>query len=282
MSDIVYKKIRFSTPFLGGFRALKIPILDADGNSVWPELFSNERIQSMRQSVGMRHFSAQMMLEFVPPERIRLDPGGLKIYESAFDVRTARIATHLISGAAMYWDPSSGRRKSDDSVCVLVYRDDKNHNVFIHDILYMHVEDNDTHPLAHQCDMVLDFMSHHNIRRISIETNGIGNALPEIMRDAATNRGANIYVQKIVNNRNKSDRILDAIEPLLTSGRLYAHTRLSASPLFSEMLGWSPMGGVGHDDGLDAVAGAIACSPIAVRPTGGITHTYSANTNFKI
>lgn len=100
MSDIVYKKFRFSTPFLGGFRALKIPILDADGNSVWPELFSNERIQFMRQSVEIRHFSAQMMLEFVPPERIRLDPGGLKIYESAFDVRTARIATHLISGAA--------------------------------------------------------------------------------------------------------------------------------------------------------------------------------------
>lgn len=282
MSDIVYKNFSFSTPFLGGFRALKIPVLDADGNSVWPEVFSAERIISMRETVGHRHFSAQMMLEFVPPDRIRLDPGGLKIYESMFDMHTARISGHLITGAAMYWDPSSGRRKSDDSVCVLVYRDDKNRNVFIHDILYMHTDDSDTHPLSHQCDMVLDFMHQHSIRRITIETNGIGNALPEIMRDAATNRGANIYVQKIVNTRNKSDRILDAIEPLLTSGHLFAHTRLSSTPLFSEMLGWSPMGGVGHDDGLDAVAGAIACAPITVRPMGAANRIYSANTNFKI
>ena len=282
MSDIVYKNFSFSTPFLGGFRALKIPVLDPDGNSVWPEVFSPGRIETMRQSVGQRHFSAQMLLEFVPPDRIRLDPGGLKIYESGFDLHSARLNGQLITGVSMYWDPSSGRRKSDDSVCVLIYRDDHNRNVFIHDILYMNVDDNDTHPLMHQCEMVLDFMMQHNIRRISIETNGIGNALPEIMRDAASNRGANIYVHKIINTRNKSDRILDAIEPLLSSGHLYAHAHLASTPLFSEMLGWSPMGGVGHDDGLDAVAGAISCPPITVHPLGSTARTYSANTNFQI
>ena len=236
----------------------------------------------MRQIVGPRHFSAQMMLNFVPPERIRLDPGQIHIYDTSFDVHRARIGEHLITGACVYWDPSSGRRKSDDSVCVLIYRDDKNHNIFIHDIMYMHVADNETHPLNRQCEMVLDFISHHNMHRVTIETNGLGNALPEIMRDVALRSGANIFVNKITNNKNKSDRILDAIEPILSSGHMYAHMRVQQTPFFAEMLGWSPIGGIGHDDGLDAVAGAITQVPVAVHSVGAVPRTFVANTKFNI
>lgn len=282
MSDIVYKNFGFSTPFLSGYRVLKIPIVDKCGKPAWPELFPTEKINQMRQIVGPRHFSAQMMLEFVPPERIRLDPGQIHLYTNDFDVHTARLGGHLITGVSVYWDPSSGRRKSDNSVCVLLYRDDKNHNIFIHDIKYLHVSDNETHPLNHQCEMVLDFMRHYRVSRISIETNGLGNALPEIMRDVATRRGANIYVNKIVNNKNKSDRILDAIEPVLTSGHLYAHTRVQQTPFISEMLGWSPLGGSGHDDGLDAVSGAIVQVPIAVHSVAYNRQIFHANTSFKL
>lgn len=223
-----------------------------------------------------------MMLDFVPPERIRLDPGQIHIYEDIFDWHSARLGPHLITGVSFYWDPSSGRRKSDDSVCVCLYRDDKNHNIFIDDVMYMHVSDNDTHPLNSQCEMVLDFMLRHKSRRITIETNGLGNALPEIMRDVANRHGENICVNKITNNKNKSDRILDAIEPILTSGHLYAHTRIQQTPFISEMLGWSPLGGIGHDDGLDAVAGAIAQGPIAVHSVGRQNKIFQANTNFLI
>ena len=45
----------------------------------------------------------------------------------------------------MYWDPSSAGAHSDGSVCVMIYRDDKSHRVFIHDVVYMRVADNDEH-----------------------------------------------------------------------------------------------------------------------------------------
>lgn len=279
---MVYEKNAFSMPFLSGYKILKIPIVDANGTPAWPELFPIEKINQMRQIVGPRHFSAQMMLEFVPPERIRLDPGQIHFYEDMLDMHSARLGAHLITGASVYWDPSTGRHKSDHSVCVLIYRDDKNHNVFIHDVMYMTVSDTETHPLNVQCERVIDFMHRYGMRRITIETNGLGNALPEIMRDVAVRMGQNIYVNKITNNRNKSDRILDAIEPLLTSGHLYAHTRIRQTPLVAEMLGWSPIGGVGHDDGLDALAGAIAQTPIVLRPSGVVSRPVYANTNFTI
>ncbi len=280
---IVYEKNAFSTPFLSGYKTLKIPIVSPDGEPAWPELFPLSRIQQLQETVGHRHFSSQMMLEFVPPNRIRLDPGGLHFYDSEFDRRSAKIASTLITGQTLYWDPSTGRRNRDSSACVLLYRDDKNRTVFIHDVLYLTVPDDEQFPLAHQCDQVLDFMSQRDLHRISIETNGIGGGLPEIIHNCAIRRNFVIQINRVQNSKNKSDRILNAIEPLLSTGRLFAHCRIQSTPLLAEMLGWSPVGTPGvHDDGLDAVAGAISQTPTPVRPYGVGPRTFSANTDFKI
>lgn len=261
---------------------LKIPILDIGGNPAWPQLFPLEKIEQMRQTVGPRHFSAQMMLEFVPPEKLRLDPGAIQFYDYEFDARNAKLGDFLITGYMLYWDPSSGRRKSDGSACVLLYRDDKTRRVFVHDILYLTVPDEEKYPLSRQCDMVLDFMYTRGLHKITIETNGIGGGLPEIMRDCAIKHGRNIYVNRISNNRAKSERILGAIEPVLTTGRLHAHIRVQKTPLMSEMLGWSPLVTNSHDDGLDAISGAIAQTPYTVRPIGTTIKTFSANTAFNV
>jgi hypothetical protein len=138
------------------------------------------------------------------------------------------------------------------------------------------------HPLATQCEQVLDFMATHNTRHIAIEVNGLGSALPEVLRDTAIKRGQSVIVQKIVNHMRKETRILDAIEPLLTTGRLFAHASIKSTPLLAEMLGWSPMGAGGHDDGLDALAGALRLQPIPVRPTGQFFRPITANTDFKV
>ena len=282
MSDIVYEKNVYSTPFLSGYKELKIPILDNDGNSVWPGLFSNEKIQQMRETVGERHFSAQMMLKYVATDKIRLNPGGLRFYDQEFDAKTAKIGENIITGASIYWDPSSGRKTADSSVCVLVYKDDKNKRFFLHDILYILVPDGVEYPLAYQCSKVLDFVRRYNMRLLAIETNGLGCALPEIMKNTILNTGYGIQIRPINNNRKKEDRILDALEPLLSSGRLYAHTRIPQTPLISEMLAWSPVGSSEHDDGLDAVAGAIACDFVPVHPSGVGVPRYFANTKFNV
>ena len=148
--------------------------------------------------------------------------------------------------------------------------------------MYMIVADNESHPLGRQCERVLDFMAGHNMHKIWIETNGIGNALPEIMRDVAARRNIRPVIEQVVNTRNKETRILDAIEPTLATGRMHAHARVRQSPLMSEMLGWSPIGSAGHDDGLDAGAGAIAATPMPVRAIGTRVPTYQANTKFKL
>lgn len=261
---------------------MEIPIIDSDGNAVWPELFPLDKIDEIRKTVGERHFSAQMMLKYVPSDKIRLDPGGIHIYDDDFNQNLCSIGDNKITGITVYWDPAIGRATSDGSVCVLLYRDDKNKNVFVHDILYLMVPDNILQPLTYQCECVIQFMASYNASRINIEVNGLGNALPEIMSDVASRRGFPISIQKIVNHANKESRILDAIEPVLSAGRMFAHDRIMRTPFCAEMLGWTPIGSAEHDDGLDAVAGAISAMPIPIRPIGACVQPIHANTNFKI
>ena len=282
MSDIVYKKNGFSTPFLRGFRTLKIPIVDADGRPTWPEMFPIDAIADLQTTVGVRHFTSQMLLNPVSPERMRLDPGAIHFYDEEFNPQNAHIGDNIITGATVYWDPSLGRVTSDGSVCTIVYRDDKSRRIFVHDVAYLTVSDNDDHPMATQCNQVLDFMARYHMHRICVETNGIGNALPEILRDCATHRGGDIVVQNVVNNKRKSDRIIDTLEPILSTGRLYCASRVRSTPLMAEMIGWSPIGYATHDDGIDAVAGAILATPVPVHPNTRVGRIYSANTRFTI
>jgi len=271
-----------STPFLKGYKQLKIPIIDNVGNPAWPEVFPVKKIHEIENSVGARHFSAQMMLEYVPSERVHLDPGAINFYCDNFDVRLAKIGEHQISGVSFYWDPSSGRANSDGSVCALIYRDDKNRNVFVHDVLYMSVTDNDLYPLRNQCETVIDFMQKHNLIKIAVETNGIGNALPEIIRTIALQKHLAINIVPISNHTKKETRILNAIEPVLTTNHLYMHERVKQTMLLSEMLAWTPMGSSEHDDGLDAVAGALTAMPVPIRPMLYKQKTIHANTEFQI
>ena len=108
MFDIVKKKIGFSTPFLRGYKTLKIPIVDADGMPVWPEMFPVAAIDDMRTTVGANHFASQMMLMPISMERIRLDPGAIHFYTDEFNPQNARIGDNIITGAAIYWDPLLG------------------------------------------------------------------------------------------------------------------------------------------------------------------------------
>ena len=256
--------------------------MDNAGNPVWPEMFPIEKIQELQNIVGPRHFSAQMMLEYLAEERVQLDPGAVHFYSDDFDIYNNRIGDNVITGCAFYWDPSTGRQNHDGSVCVLIYRDDKNRNVFVHDVMYMQVDDEDMHPLSNQCDTVLNFMQQHRLTRIGVETNGIGNALPEIMRDIAHKRQIPINITQISNHIKKETRILNALEPLLSTGHLYMHERIKQTMLLSEMLSWTPIGSKEHDDGLDAVAGAVSMMPIPVRTQGRHLMQIRANTEFKI
>ena len=92
-----------------------------------------------------------------------------------------------------------------------------------------------------------------------------------------------VFLQlKIANHIKKETRILNAIEPMLNTGRLFARTTIQQTMLLSEMLAWSPIGSHEHDDSLDAVAGALVMTPSSTRALTNRVGLIKANIDFKI
>ena len=72
-----------------GYRRLVIPLLDAEGNSAWPERFRAEEIAALRRRVGPLRFARQMLLQAVAESAARLDPALVVRYAEEPEYREA-------------------------------------------------------------------------------------------------------------------------------------------------------------------------------------------------
>ncbi len=262
-------------PFLDGYRRLVVPVRDAEGRSAWPERFSEEEIARIERESGPARFRSQMLLEPVPLEELRLDPGRLVVYEEEAEMYEANgelvltIAGRRMVSATAFWDPAIGRpERGDASVVAVVFTDAEGH-YFLHDLRYL-----DSTPsmpgedeASVMCRQVAAFCATHAVPVIRVEVNGLGRFLPAGLRRELQRVGAPTVVREHHSHVPKDRRILEAFDPLLASRRLHVHRRVLATPFPMEMREWRP-DTAGRDDGLDAVAGCLLAEPMRLRPFG--------------
>jgi Terminase RNaseH-like domain len=265
-------------PFLRDYQALRVPIVVADGLSAWPEKYSSTAIEEMRERSGPMRFQSQMMLRPMSPTHLRLNPAGLQVYNDeaiyAPELRELFIGEHRMLSASAWWDPAFGRG-GDGSVVASVFTDTRGH-LWIHDVLYLTLDDQSADDEAtQQCRDVALRMKELQIPVLGIETNGIGRFLPTILRREIVRARTPVAVVEINNRIAKATRILQAFDAPLAARMVHIHARVLATSFIEEFRAFRPDGGGGHDDGIDAVAGAILMEPVripggngAVRRTG--------------
>ncbi|MCB9982432.1 MAG: phage terminase large subunit [Rhodospirillales bacterium] len=312
--------------FLHGFERLKIPVLDENGDSAWIERYSEDDIARMRRAAGPNKFASQMMLTPVNIAEGRLNPELLRIYDYDLDYVRELNSLYLsppslegggrgegdqcirIVSASAFWDPAFGSATGDRSVFAIVYSD-VDGNFYLHHIEYIKIPSPpesaaaaSSPPLAGgqggerddeataQCRIVAELARAHVLPGLTLEINGIGRFLPRILRNELARARVPCRVQEISQSRAKDLRILEAFDAILAARRLYVHKSVCATPFMTEMREWRPGVNKGHDDGLDAVAGALAQSPDRLtRIYGGGGHgwmkhsrPHKADTAFKI
>jgi hypothetical protein len=256
-------------PFLDGFARLTLGIVDERGRNRWPERFTVEHVDRLRQRSGPVGFMSQMLLRPGQARDLRLDPARLLAYEAEIEVSAAagrrelRIEGHKMVSAACWWDPAYGRpERGDSSVVAAVFLDEAG-AYWLHAIRYLtsdpgraDLEDE----ASQQCRGVAEFLRANEQPSITVETNGLGRFLPSLLRAALRREGVGATVVEHTAHESKVRRILAALDPLLAARRLHAHRSVWRTPFIAEMRGWSAAG-AGHDDGLDAVAGCIGAQP---------------------
>lgn len=269
-----------SRPFLHGFSRLSIPILDAAGNSAWPERFPAERIAEIRERTGPKKFRSQMLLQPTHLQEARLSVDELKWYDDEL-IYTERNGTAALTlagrrliSASCCWDPSFGAPgQGDANVIAAVFTDDAG-EYWLHRIAYLchdPARADELDEATQLCRQVVGFARALFLPAVAIETNGLGRFLPGLLRREFSAAGLRCAVVERVAVRRKALRIVEAFDAVLAAGHLHTHRSVNDTAFVREMREWHP-DAAGHDDGLDAVAACLLSEPVrlpTVTPGGG-------------
>lgn len=264
--DYAYEKGRlvFATP-RGG-------LVDCYAGSAWPERFdAAELLKRRRRTRTINAWDSQYQLHSKPINDVRLNPDSMPVYdvEPHFDRANKVLRMWLgkarIVGAAARWDPSSGKINSDVSAFALVFQDDIGRRYWHRaSELRGEVAEFDESGRTITGGQVLgicDLVEKYGLRRVTVETNGIGGFAPTVLRAALKQRNLKCAVVEVHSTGNKNLRILEALEPLLTSEMLWVHVSVADGPTPAQMREWNPAISVQPDDHLDAGAGAVTEQP---------------------
>jgi hypothetical protein len=269
-ADTLYLPPGHPDASLDGYRRLVLPLLDAEGRSVWPERFAAADIAALHARVGPLRFARQMLLQAVAESAARLDPALIVRYADEPEYREAGgralltlMGRRLVSGGG-FWDPAYGRPGSGDaSVLAATYADGEG-NHYLHRLSYLtHDPDDPVDPATQQCRAVAALARELLLPSVRVETNGIGRFLPAMLRREMAMAGAPCAVVEHNSRQAKTLRILGALEPALAARRLHAHEAVFRTSFPAEMAGWRPDAPNGvRDDGLDALAGCLLAEPV--------------------
>lgn len=248
-------------------------VLDICTGCAWPDRFTRDEIALRRKKTRtLNAWDSQYLLEAKPLADIRLDPDKLPIYAAEPEFKTANKHPQLwlgkarIVGAGMRWDPSSGKLRSDTSALALVFQDE-------HGVRYWHRSEALTGEIAKfderdnktitggQVAAICDLVQKFRVRRVTVETNGIGGFAPTVLRAALKQRGLVCGVTEVNATAQKNKRILEAFEPLILSRMLWVHLSVADGPMPAQMKEWNPAVTNQPDDYLDAGAGAVTDQP---------------------
>ncbi|HYE52538.1 MAG TPA: phage terminase large subunit [Azospirillaceae bacterium] len=252
-----------------GFKRLELPLLDAEGASAWPERFPLDKVEALKARHGPTKFASQMMLQPIGLAAARLDHAKLGRY-------SGELAYHEAGGEAIltldgvrivnvrcWWDPAYARAErpaGDGSVIAAMFEDGLG-RLYLHRMLWLVAPEGEPLPAHWQCVQAAAFLRALHIPGVTIECNGFGRTLHEILKPMLAAEGIRCEVLTEHSHVSKPTRILNAFDIVLAAGRLSAHDSVWESRFAEELKAWRPLGG-GPDDGLDAVAGCIAMRPV--------------------
>lgn len=251
--------------FLLGFETLKIPVIQ-NGLPTWPEKFSLTYIQKLRNKSGELKFLSQMMLEPVDLQEHRFSTDNLTFYDSDLEIKKQNGRTNYfinnckITGAVCWWDPALATGGDNSVVSVVFIGENKKY--YLHDILYIDIQDNKSgeNIAIFQCQEVIKFMIKNFVSTIYVESNGLGKFLPDFLMAEIKKLKLPIKVIAVNSTQNKETRIIESFDAVVSYKYLLVHEKVKLTPFLFEYENWH-IGSKTHDDGMDSVAGCLSSAP---------------------
>jgi hypothetical protein len=259
----------------------KQPLVDIYGVSLWPDRFTSDvMLQRRKECSTLGEWDSQYQLHATPITELRLDPDKLIPYTDEPVITKANRETVMMLGstqivsAALQFDPSSGKVKSDVSAVALVLQDSGG-NLYWHRAIALTGDICTSDDKGKTIGVIEEF----KLPRVTIETNGIGGHIPAILKATLKQRGVLCGVTEIHVTTNKNKRILAAISPALESGLLYIHSSIGED-VKRQMRNFNPATTSNKDDYIDSLAGAIGSLSTRIKSSSPYP-TYDKNKDWR-
>lgn len=268
--------IRFAVP--------PLTLIDCYAGNAWPERFTSKEMQARRRRTRtINEWDSQYQLHSKPISEVRLDPARIIPYEVEPVIRHVnRVASMWlgkvkIAGMAMRWDPSGAKLRSDVSALSLLLQDEHGRR-YMHRMVALTGEiaefaNDGKRIIGGQVWQICDIVERFHVPRVVIETNGVGAFAPVVLKAVLKQRGLVCGVAEEAAVINKNRRILEAFEPVMSAGMLWAHTSVLNGPFWDQMKDFNPGTQNQADDYIDAGAAAINDTPQRIRvqePSEGV------------
>ena len=240
------------------------PDITAPKGTLWPEKFGKDELYLLQRNNTRGEFISQYLLIPYNVAESRLNPAHIKWYRGDIDYREANkkvilsINDDKLVHVTAFWDVSLSKSDGDQSVLAIVYVSERG-NIYVHRLHELKGVDPEE-----QCVQVKNFVLKEYVPAVYIETNGIGNFLPPLLRNHLKPLG--IQVIGSATSSNKSARIIKSLETPLYGSFLNVHESIKGTPFETQMRDFKPHGNSSrfHDDYIDSVSCAIEREPIRV------------------
>ncbi len=263
-------------------------LVDCYRGCAWPERFTRAELEKRRKKTRtINEWDSQYQLHSKPITEMRLNPGRMACYAVEPVIRFANKAASMwlgkvqIIGMSLRWDPASGNLKSDASAVALILQDEHGRRYWHRAIRLTgdvaEFDDSGKTIVGGQVWQLCDLIEKFAAPRATIETNGIGKFAPAVLKACLKQRRIQCGVKEESAVTNKDKRILEAFEPVLTSGMLWAHQSVIDGPAWDQMRDWVPGVPNQPDDYLDSGAGAITETPERIKATAAGSARNSAD-----
>lgn len=268
---LVGKQITFTTPPNG--------LVDLYAECAWPERFDAKELLSRRKKTRtINAWDSQYQLHSKPLTQTRLDPDRIKVYDVEPVLRYANgelgmwLGRVRIVGAAVKWDPASGKLRSDVSSLSVLLQDEQGRRYW-HRAIALTGDIAETNErgdkiVGGQVLQIVEIVKALALPRVRVESNGVGAFAGSHLKTALKQARLQCGVSEEPETGNKNKRILDAIEGPLTSGVLWAHISVAEGAAWDQMRDWNPGVTDQPDDHLDSLAGAITQTPERIGRAG--------------
>jgi hypothetical protein len=212
-----------------------------DGEPLWPEVWSSERLEKKRRQMGTVNFNAEML------NRVGAEESPFKESWFVFVENQGSVAWRIAS----FLDPSAKSGMSNDYKAIVTVALDPEKMLF--DVVHAWIRHATVNEMIEACYRIIGEYG----GTLGIETNMLEDFLREVFNTAAIERKKYLPITEVRHTVQKEGRIIATLSPLIEFGKLRFIRGQSNQDLLVEQLIYLLDKNV-NDDGPDALEGAVS------------------------